>query len=218
MCALMLSFVVAAALRERARSGRVARIDFSMIEAMLWTMAAPVISAQVDGPPQPAGNASLDHFPHGAYRCRGEDAWISLAVADDAQWGALCRVVPGLESLAVLDVARRRADEAIIERALTDWACGREASDAEAHLIAAGVPAASLAHATDLVRCEHLRARGFWSAHGNGVLPGLPWSASFGRAEGPAPGLGADTQPVLREVLGYAPDRIEAMRSDGVFG
>lgn len=218
MCALMLSFVVSAALRERERTGRVARVDFSMIEAMLWTMAAPVIAAQVDGPPQPAGNAAQEFAPHGAYRCRGEDAWISLAVADDAQWRALCSIVPGLASRASLDATQRRAETATIEHALADWARETEASDAEARLIAVGVPAAALAHATDLVRCEHLRARGFWSTHGNGVLPGLPWSASFGRAEGPAPGLGADTQAVLRDVLGYPAERIETMRSEGVLG
>ena len=30
------------------------------------------------------------------------------------------------------------------------------------------------------------------------MLPGLPWRASFGRVSGPAPGLGADTDAVLR--------------------
>jgi crotonobetainyl-CoA:carnitine CoA-transferase CaiB-like acyl-CoA transferase len=218
MCALMLSFVASAALRERERTGRVARIDFSMIEAMLWTMAAPVIAAQVDGPPQPAGNASIDDYPHAAHRCRGEDAWISLAITDDVQWRALCGLVPDLASLSSCNVGQRRAAGTLVERVLSDWARGMDASDAEARLISVGVPAAALAHATDLVRCEHLRARGFWTVHGNGVLPGLPWSASFGRAEGAAPGLGADTQAVLRDVLGYAPQRIEAMRSAGVLG
>lgn len=218
MCALMLSFVASAALRERERSGRVARIDFSMIEAMLWTMAAPVIVAQIDGPPQPLGNAGQDVAPHGAYRCRGEDAWISVAVAEDAQWRALCGIVPGLASLADWNLGQRRSEAALIDRALSAWAQGMDASAAEARLIAVGVPSAALAHATDLVRSEHLRARGFWTAHGDGVLPGLPWSASFGRAHGPAPGLGADTETVLRDLLGYPPERIESMRSAGVLG
>jgi crotonobetainyl-CoA:carnitine CoA-transferase CaiB-like acyl-CoA transferase len=218
MCALMLSFVAAAALRERERTGRVARIDFSMIEAMLWTMAAPVIATQIDGPPQPMGNAAADCFPHGAYRCRGDDAWISLATADDTQWRALCGLVPALASHAACDITQRRAAQAFVERTLAEWAGTMDAQDAEARLAAAGVPAAALAHATDLVHCEHLRARGFWTAHGEGVLPGLPWSASFGRAQGPAPRLGADTEAVLREVLGYAPERIDALRSGGVLG
>ncbi len=51
MCGLMLAFVTAAALWRRARSGEAARIDFSMLEAMLWTMADPLLKAQLgDGP------------------------------------------------------------------------------------------------------------------------------------------------------------------------
>ena len=40
------------------RYGGVARVDFSMIEAMLWTMAEPLLATQLDGAPVPQGNAS----------------------------------------------------------------------------------------------------------------------------------------------------------------
>src|SRR5262249_50696167 len=46
MCGLMLAFVATAALWRRQRDGQVARIDFSMLEAMLWTMAEPLLAAQ----------------------------------------------------------------------------------------------------------------------------------------------------------------------------
>ena len=82
----------------------------------------------------------------------------------------------------------------------------------------AGVPAAALASSLDLVGSEHLRARGFWDAHGAGVLPGLPWRASFGRRSGAAPGLGADTDAVLAEVLGLSGDEIAALRASGALG
>jgi crotonobetainyl-CoA:carnitine CoA-transferase CaiB-like acyl-CoA transferase len=80
------------------------------------------------------------------------------------------------------------------------------------------VPAAALKDSVDLVHDAHLRARGFWDADQRGVLPGLPWRASFGRASGAAPGLGADTHAVLRDVLGLADDRIAALRAAGAFG
>src|SRR5580693_831797 len=53
MCGLMLAFIVAAALWHRRRTGGVARVDFSMIEAMLWTMAEPLLATQLGAPPQP---------------------------------------------------------------------------------------------------------------------------------------------------------------------
>ena len=64
----------------------------------------------------------------------------------------------------------------------------------------------------------HLKTRGFWDAVAKGVLPGLPWRGDFGRATGPAPGLGADTDMVLRDVLGLTDDRIAALRASGALG
>lgn len=117
MCGLMLAFAVAAAIWRRRRGGA-ARIDFSMIEAMLWTMTGPLLGEI------------------------GRSGTIATLAGDD------------------------------------DWL----ATDGSAHAV--------LARSADLVACPHLRARGFWDTHGSGVLPGLPWIASFGRAVGPAPGLG----------------------------
>ena len=78
MCGLMLAFVAAAALWHRQHDGGVARVDFSMIEAMLWTMAEPLLATQLGTPPKPMGNASTRHAPHGAWRCAGDDDWISI--------------------------------------------------------------------------------------------------------------------------------------------
>ena len=64
ICGLMLAFV-AAALWHRQQEGGVARIDFSMIEAMLWTMAEPLVASQLGTPAKPMGNASTRHAPHG---------------------------------------------------------------------------------------------------------------------------------------------------------
>src|SRR5208282_3704807 len=63
MCGLMLAFIVAAGLWHRRRMGGVARIDFSMIEAMLWTMAEPLLATQLEAPPQPQGNRSDRYVP-----------------------------------------------------------------------------------------------------------------------------------------------------------
>jgi len=164
MCGLMLAFITAASVWRR-RSGMVARVDFSMIEAMLWTMAEPLLSEQMGS----AGSA-LDRV----VRCPGPDEW--LATAPDAP--------------------------------LTDAAA----------LSRAGVPVAALARSADLVTCQHLRARGFWDEVGLDSLPGLPWQASFGRVTGPAPALGADTETVLRRVLGMSRTGIAALRDTGALG
>ena len=222
MCGLMLAFIVAAGLKRRAEDGTVARIDFSMIEAMLWTMAAPLLAAQSGDPPRPRGNNSDRHAPHHAYRCAGEDEWISIAVTSETEWRRLCEVIPALEPLADWNLRQRQTRIGGIDGVLLGWASRRHAAEAEHELRQAGVPAAALKSSVDLVHDAHLRERGFWEGHNaggdSGVLPGLPWRASFSRAAGPAPGLGADTDAVLRDVLGLAPDKIAALRASGIFG
>ena len=218
MCGLMLAFVAAAALWHRQHAGGVARVDFSMIEAMLWTMAEPLVATQLGTSPKPMGNASTRHAPHGVWRCAGDDDWISVVARTDVEWRALCNLVPGLSGMAALDLGQRIDAERAIDAALTDWATSRPASTAAELLVSAGIPAAALARYGDLVKSPHLAARDFWNKHGAGVLPGLPWRASFGRATGLAPGLGADADQVLSTVLGLSPERIAELRTGGALG
>jgi len=218
MCGLMLAFIVAAGLWHRRRTGGVARADFSMIEAMLWTMAEPLLARQLGAPPQPQGNNSDRYIPHGVYRCSGEDDWISIAVTSNEEWRKLCAVVPGLSSMADLGFRERTEQRAVIDDALADWARARPAKAVAAELLSAGIPAAALATSLDLVNDDHLRHRRFWEPNGTGALPGLPWHASFGRATGTAPELGADTEKVLKEVLDLSPDRIAALGQSGALG
>lgn len=202
MCGLMLAFIVAAALWRRARDGNVARVDFSMIEAMLWTLAKPLIATQRGAPPHPRGNALDRYAPHGVYPCAGDDAWVSLAVRHDDDWRALCGLVPALSGWTSWTFVERMARRAMIDDAVSSWTRSQAATVIAETLSHCGVPTAPVATSLDLLASTHLRARGFWEAHGDRFLPGLPWLASFGRASGPAPDLGADTETVLRTVLG----------------
>src|SRR5438067_628754 len=169
MCGLMLAFITAAALWHRRRSGGVARIDFSMLEAMLWTMAEPLLSEQLGTSPQPAGNRSDDNIPHGAYRCAGDDHWISLAVTGDEEWRRLCALVPTLGPSAELGFDQRIEQQLAIDNALSVWARLQDAATAAKKLRQAGISAAALATSADLVESRHLHERGFWDPHATGV-------------------------------------------------
>ena len=180
MCGLMLAFITAAAIWRRRRQGGAVRIDFSMIEALLWTMAEPLLAAQLGSASAPAGNV---------YRCAGDDDWIGVGSGESG----------GHQDMAA-------------------WANDRTAAEAAAVLRRAGTEAAALARSSDLVESVHLRERGFWDRHGAGVVPGLPWLASCGRATGAAPALGADTDRVLLDVLGLTEDEVKRLRLSGALG
>lgn len=218
MCGLKIAFAIAAWMWRRKAGGAGGRIDFSMIEALLWTMAEPILAAQHGQPPKPKGNASPRYAPHGVYPANGADTWVAIAVETDDQWRALCGLVTGLATMAALGDAGRRANADQIAKILSEWTVTQIDSDVTDLLTGAGVPASPVATSLDLVACDHLRARGFWEDHDGGVMPGLPWRASFGRRSGPAPALGADTDAVLREVLSLSDADIEQLRSLGALG
>ena len=180
MCGLMLAFITAASLWRRRRTGSVARVDFSMLEAMLWTMAEPLLRAQLPPAPDVADRRAV-------HRRRGPDDWLAVEPPPDGP-------------------------------APPDAPPEGDAVDVALRLVRTGIAAAALARSADLVAGEHLRARGFWDSHGAGVLPGLPWQASFGRAIGPAPALGANTDAVLRDMLGLSAEQITRLRASGALG
>jgi crotonobetainyl-CoA:carnitine CoA-transferase CaiB-like acyl-CoA transferase len=218
MCGLKLAFIAAASLWHRNNTGGSARVDFSMVEAMLWTMADPLIAAQNGTPPQPRGNYSAKFTPHGVYRCAGDDDWIGIAVENDAQWQALCATVPDLGPLfALVEPERReRCDE--IDELLSIFISKQLPKDGSKTFTAAGIPAAAVMTTTSLIADPHLQARGFWDRHESGVLPGLPWKSDFRREIGPAPALGEHTDHVLERVLGLCATEIAKLRGSGAFG
>jgi crotonobetainyl-CoA:carnitine CoA-transferase CaiB-like acyl-CoA transferase len=182
---------------------------------MLWTLSEPVLAVQLGKVRRPTGNLSNEMVPHGVYPCAGDDQWVGLAVQTDAEWRRLCGLAPGLADRARLDLSERRAERAAIDEALSGWTRGQSASTIARVLIDAQIAAAPVACTRDLIEDPHLQARGFWDAEGEGVLPGLPWRASFPRATGDAPQLGADTDSVLREILQMPAEEIAHLREIG---
>ena len=218
MCGLKLAFIAAASLWHRNNNGGGTRVDFSMVEAMLWTMAEPLITAQSGTPPLPKGNHSAQFTPHGVYQCAGEDDWIGIAVENDAQWRALCATVPGLGPLSALAEPQRRERHSEIDKLISVFISKLLPSDGARAFTAADIPAAAVMTTAKLVNDPHLRARGFWDLHESGVLPGLPWQSDFGREIGPAPALGEHTDHILERVLGLSAAEIAALRDAGALG
>ena len=190
-----------------------------MVEAALNVAAEALLEASVNGRElRRDGNRGPDASPQGVYRCAGDDDWVSIVARNDEEWRNSCAIVPGLSSMAAYGFEERLAHGADIDNVLGAWARTRTASASAKELISAGVPAAALASAMDLVNSDHLSERRFWETYGRGVLPALPWRASFGRASSAAPELGADTEAVLREVLSCSDTEITALRQAGAFG
>ena len=90
-------YAVMAALIHRLRTGRGQFIDISQTQTVSATVPEALMDFSVNGRIEPRmGNAHPAMAPHGCYPCLGDDRWITISVADDAQWMALCQVLDRL--------------------------------------------------------------------------------------------------------------------------
>ena len=207
--------ITVAALNHRAVTGTGQYIDLSMAEALSASIPEAILDYQMNGVVSaPPGNRDAWDAPHGVYPCQGDDHWIAIAVTNDTEWQALCRVLerPDLAADArLLAAAGRHQHQDELDAAITAWS-RRQQDYAAMHLLqAAGVPAGA---SLDIDRVYHdpqLREGGYLtplqtSDGETRELPGLPWRfvdlAPLHITA--APVLGQDNMYVYHELLGLS--------------
>jgi benzylsuccinate CoA-transferase BbsF subunit len=210
-----LAMITVAALNHRAVTGVGQYVDLSMAEALSASIPEAILDYQMNGKvPAPQGNRDTWDAPHGVYHCAGADRWIAIAVTNDTEWQALCRVIDRPDLAAdprLVTAAGRRQYQDELDAAITAWTRQHRDYAAMHRLQAAGVPAGPL---LDILRVYHdpqLRQGGYLmplqtSDGETRELPGLPWR--FAGLEAPriiaAPVLGQHNAYVYQELLGLS--------------
>jgi benzylsuccinate CoA-transferase BbsF subunit len=209
------AFAVLAALRYRRHTGRGMKIDLSQVESTANFVGASILEASVhDREPEHTGNRSRRDAPHNVFRCAGEDAWCAIAVESDTEWLALAATI-GRQDLAARPELRRAAGRLAateeLEAAVTAWTRAHGAVEAGTILQNAGVPAARVSSARDLVEEDtQLAARGYWQTlehpeMGPSLFTAPPFTIDGERVELRRPPLfGEHTQEVLTGLLGMS--------------
>ncbi|MCH8850998.1 MAG: CoA transferase, partial [Chloroflexi bacterium] len=145
---------ILAALDHRRRTGQGQYLDQSQAEAALHFLGPALLDYTVNGRVQERiGNRDPYMAPHGVYPAAGDDRWVAIAVADDAQWQALCEVIgrPELatdERFATLEARLANQDE--LDDIVSEWSRQREMSEAESALQARAVPAHAVQNSKEL--------------------------------------------------------------------
>ncbi len=217
------------ALEERDRSGQGRAVECVMVETALNVAAEQIVEHAATGHLiERLGNRDPLHAPQGVYRCRGEDTWIALSIANDAQWRALVDWLgaPGWASSADLEAAAgRRAAHDRIDAELGALLADREAEPTALELMAAGVPAAPVWISPLVPLNPQHRARGFWRAldhplAGTQLYPRVPvrLGKDAGAPRTPPPLLGQHNDAVLGGELGLDAARRAALREARVIG
>ncbi len=215
-----------AALDHRHRTGTGQHIDFAQAEASGHFLAPAILDYSVNGRIfRGMGNDDLDMAPHGVYPAAGEDRWVAIATATDAQWRALCSVI-GRDDLAadpaLASAGGRLARRRDLDDAVSAWTRSRDMAECERLLQARGVPAHAVQNGAECYADPQLQHRGHYSSlsHpllGTATVEGSRFrlSRTPARVTRSAPTFGADNETVLREILGYDDERIAVLAGAG---
>ena len=220
------SAAVLTALAARERTGRGQHVEIAQREAAMHWIGEEIVLAHATGADrEPKGNRSDTMAPHDAFPAKGEDAWVAIAVEDDAGFAAFARTM-GLPELVAdprfATFGARKENEDALTAIISAWTRRRDKRDTAALLQSIGVLAAPVQDARDLFRSDYLRARGLTQsvghpAAGTNDYLGLPLHISGWdlRIRRPAPTFGQHNDEVLQE-LGFAPGAIERLQAAGV--
>ena len=216
------AYALVAALVARRRTGEGQFIDTSMWEATTACTPEGWMEWVLKGTqPAPMGNLDPLWSPHNLYRCAGDDDWIAICCADEAEWAALAGITgidPADERFAT--AADRKANEAELDKLIGAWTRERDQWDVTELLQAADVPAFPSLSSRSLEVNPHLVERGLIERLDHPVVGqmshvGIPWLLSDGTngVRSPAPMLGQHTHEVLTGLLGLNPDEIAALEA-----
>ena len=209
------ALAVMAALHYRARTGKGQYIDLSQAETTAALLGTELVECMAGREPQPPANTSPFMAPHGCYRCLGDDRWCVIAVENDAQWQALCKI-------ANIDPSSNRRE---VDDLITKWTETQTPRQVMLKLQRAGVAAGVVATSEDLYLDPHMRARGFLQDVPNekyGRITQVGRTVNLSETPGPAirqaKEIGADNREVLGGLLGYTDKQIDEMEAAGIFG
>ena len=218
---------VIAALRRARSTGHGCYIDLSQIEALLGTLRPYLIEAQVRNRQTPTmGNAHGEMAPHGIYPAAETDKWLTLAVADDAQWRALQQLAAA-ESWAhdkrFENPEGRLAHAAELDAAIARWTTPQPRDALVARLRGAGIASSPVLSVQEQWRDPQFAARGIRQTaaipvYGNEDFFTAPWSFSdfAPRIDRCGPRMGEHNDFVFGELLGLSAQEIAQLQQSGV--
>ncbi|WP_111735691.1 CaiB/BaiF CoA transferase family protein [Roseovarius amoyensis] len=217
---------ILAALAGRGTEGAAARtIDVALTESVLSLMEGmlPEYSAlgQVR---EPAGSRIKSTAPTSAYPS-AEGDWVLIAANSDLLFGRLCELINRPDLLTDPRYATNEARVANVEpldAAITAWSKVLSTADLLAVLDRAQVPSSKIFTIADCAEDPQYRARGMVREVSDpalgpllhpGIVPRINEAPGGIRWTGPE--IGAHTEEVLTELLGYNNAQLKALRDGG---
>jgi formyl-CoA transferase len=214
-----------AALETRRRTGEGQVVDAAIYESVLGITESLVADWSALGVRRERSGPILPKIaPSNVYPALGGE--LIVAANQDGVFLRLCAAMgrPDLaEDPRFADHRSRGENQAALDAIIAEWTAGLPADEVLRLLRDAAVPSGLLYAPEDMLADDHYRAResvvevdtdGYGPVTMQGVFPRM--SHTPGRVRWPGRTLGADTDEVLQDVLGLAPESISLLREAGV--
>jgi len=216
------AFAILAALYHRQKTGEGQHIDLSSSECVSALVGAELMDYSLNQrSPHRVGNQDAIMAPHNCYRCQGDDKWVSIAVATDAEWEALCRVMgnPAWADDAVyIDAYSRWLHREQLDQQISAWTIQHTHYEVMVLLQNAGVAAMPSFNAEEILSDPHVQTRGLIQEVEHPVLgKKVVLSPAWKHSETPAqikkasPLLGEHNEEVFGGLLGMSTDEIQKL-------
>ena len=216
---LWVAIGILAMLAGREETGRGAHLDFSMLDGQvsLLTLAAARYFALGEIPPR-LGTEHPGRVPSATFRC--QDGRFAHITASDQHWAPLCKAL-GLQewgsSFGSNEIRVEKRNE--VMQKLTEKISAIERATLLQMLDEVEVPIGPVNDVAEILSDPHVRARGLVGSFdypGVGEFKALALPFKFLGWDNPQvgapPELGADTDRVLGEMLGYSAEKIEKLK------
>jgi len=220
------TLAILAALDYRLRTGKGQYLDLSQCENAVHYMAPLILDYTVNRRIADRTGNRLDYAaPHGAYRCRGDDRWCSIAVFSDEEWDNFCKVIGNtvwMKDPRFSTLLKRKENEDELEKLVEALTVNQSAEDLMSMMQEAGVPAGVLQNAEDLqehdpqLKHRHLYSRLEHPEVGEYTAPRPVFMLSKSPCElKRAPLLGEHNEYAFKQVLGMSDEEIAELVIDG---
>ncbi len=224
------AFAALVGLAEREATGRGSLLECTMVEGALNAAAEQLVEWSAYGAVlQRDGNRAPYAVPQGVYPCAGDEEWLALSIATDAQWRELATILGRPEWATAAPFAsreRRRGSHDAIDDEIRRFAAGQDVEEAVARLLARGIPAARVVRGAEASGHPQLVARRFFEECTHPVVGTHPMTTvpfrfatqPAGWIRNPAPQVGEHNREILAEIVGLSDAEIDALEADEVIG
>jgi CoA:oxalate CoA-transferase len=216
---------ILSALAYREKTGRGQYYDGSMVDGLFAVLESAVARYTITGKiPGPMGGAHPSITPFEAFRTN--DSWVIVAAGNDSLWAKLCLILGRDDLISDSRFANnhlRTEHQRELSQILTSELVKKTTAEWMTLFNKQDIPYSPINNIKEICEDEAIRHRNMLvtvdqPGVGKVRISGSPihLSETPGVVAAPAPRLGEHSEEVLRTVLGYDPEKIQALKAEGV--